>query len=496
MKELEITHHGGYRISDELTKQGSPQNEIFMVNVYTTLECYAFQSIIRILSTCHQLEYFRYGNTHSYEWSSSPSSLSIISAMNNNPNSFCLSLRYLEIQIGETHESYMEHILKQCPNLRILRLRYAWLIEPSVLDSIRRYCPHLKYLCFDCRQNILRGKDLYYQYYPESSTLRSSSNNAAATKLPSPLLAPQLSTPPALKTLYLRISNTDPVVPFLNQYSDTIEDTILSFPPGANLSSMQIMNRLTSLVMTYAGDPRLFAVVISNAPSLRNVELRQSYISVEVSNALKKLNTLEKLKFNDEVIDQDGLDDRDDLFYEYAGRAADNMVDVFNTYAEASMFAATATSSKEREKNAGDRGLSQRQPHGRGWLTHVTLLGCDFTQDPVLEALGNIKTLSHVYVGSAPLVTTKGINAFCEQLNLLPELGSIELYNVPRVEDSTLSILGLSSTARTSSNNITRNITLNSLRNVTEEGLDQLSKKQGVSIIAYNTPCTDRYYYY
>ncbi|KAI7848115.1 hypothetical protein BDC45DRAFT_541332 [Circinella umbellata] len=142
----------------------------------------------------------------------------------------------------------------------------------------------------------------------------------------------------------------------------------------------------------------------------------------------------------------------------YLERAKIHEVDLFNIYAGGSMFHTTAV--------------------------------CEILQDEVLQALGNIKTLSSVYIESTPLLTLQGINRLCEQLNVLPGLFSIELSDIPCVNDSTLFILGLSSTAAPISHNITKRITLNSLRNVTKKGLDQLAKKQGVSLISNDCPGT------
>ena len=444
-----------------------------------------FKSIITIISTCHQLEYLRYVNPYSFErFSSFPlsssSSLSVISTITNNNSSSCLSLKHLEIEVGDTKESYVERILKQCPNLRILRLKYRWDLDASILDSIQRYCPYLEYLSFDSNQDPMYGKKLYDWYYSKGSKDRNNSHSTTATKLTSPMRSPPQ---PGLKTLYIGIQRTSHVVPLLKRYCDTIEELGLSFKRGSQVdfSFIQPMKQLVTLLITYTGHSRVPATVISNAPSLQNLELYETCLrGTELIDTLKGLNTLEKLKIHNKPAQKDDMNEE---YFLYAYIAKYLMVDVFNTYAEASMFATTGTSSKGREKDAGDRDLSQRRRHGRGGLTHVSLSGCASLQDSVLEALGNIKTLSHVFIECAPLVTTKGINAFCEQLNQLPQLLSIGLSDVPCVDDSTLSIFGLSSTVTTSRHDVTRIITLRSLGNVTKEGLNQLTKKQGISVI-------------
>ena len=148
------------------------------------------------------------------------------------------------------------------------------------------------------------------------------------------------------------------------------------------------------------------------------------------------------------------------------------------------MFNGSSKEVKE-ENNASNCSLSQQQLCSRGQLAHVSLIGCDFIEDPVLEAVGNIKTLSSVSIGFASLVTTKGINAFCEQLNMLSELCSISFSGLDCVNDSTLSILGSSSTP-TRGHDITKVITLDSTSHITRKALNQLSKKQGVSLISNN----------
>ncbi|KAG2218008.1 hypothetical protein INT45_001551 [Circinella minor] len=433
----------------------------------------AFQSIITVLSTCHQIEYIRYVNPSAVDHFSS----SIISTSNNNDDPLYSSLRHLEIEMGYTETLYENHIFKRCPNLRILRLKYARHINVSLLDSIRNHCPNLEYLSFNYHQNLIDGKDLYDQYYPKSST-QDNSNNRTTEKVTS---SSSSSSSPTLNRIYMEVEETDHTLPFLNQYADTIEEMGLSFKSGHQIyfESMQPMNQLVSLAVTDIWDPFVLPTLISKLPSLRNLELYELVTtSTELINTLKDLNALEKLTIHSKPISFVSMGD--DAHY-YLERAKNHGVDLFNAYADRSMFNTTIGSSAEKkEKYTADCVSSQEQ----GRLTYVSLSGSEILQDEVLEALGNIKTLSSVYIESAPLLTLQGINRFCEQLNVLPGLFSIELSDVPCVNDATLSILGSLSMTTLSTPDVTKCITLKSLKNVTKEGLNRLVKKQGVSVIA------------
>ncbi|KAI7848131.1 hypothetical protein BDC45DRAFT_324871 [Circinella umbellata] len=482
LKKLEISFDQYYSMNDKIV-QGSVDNKIFKSKKYELTAIDAFQSIITVLSTCHQIEYIRYVNSSAVDHFSP----SIISTISDNDDSLYSSLIHLEIEMGYTETLYEDQIFKRCPNLRILRLKYARHINVSLLDSIRRHCPYLEYLSFNYHQNLIYGKDLYDEYYPKSST-QNNSNNRTAAKVTSPSSS---SSSPTLNKIYMEVAETDHALPFLNHYVDSIEEMGLSFKSGYQIyfESLQLMNQLVSLVVTDIWDPFVLPTLLSKLPSLRNLEIYELVTtSTELIDIFKGLKTLEKLTIHSKPISFVSMGD--DAHY-YLERAKNHGVDLFNIYADGSMFNTTACSSaEEKEKDSADCVSSQEQGHGGGRLTHVSLSGCEILQDEVLEALGNIKTLSSVFIESAPLLTLQGINRFCEQLNMLPGLFSIELSDIPCVNDSTLFILGLSSTAASISHNITKRITLNSLHNVTEKGLDQLAKKQGVSLISNDCPGT------
>ena len=478
LKKLEISYSKYYNINDKMV-QSSSDNEIFTPKKYDSTAIDAFQSIIAIISTCHQIEYIRYVNPSAFDSCTSPSS-STISTTNNNDGPLSSSLRHLEIEMGYTETLYEEHIFKRCPHLQILRLKYDRHINVSLLDSIQRYCPRLEYLWFNYPEDLVYGKDLFYQYYPEPSNQNINSNRTT-TKV-TPPLSP---SSPMLKRLYMLIKETDHTISFLNQYADTIEELALSFKSGDKVyfTSLRPMNQLVSLVVTDIWQPFILPTLIPKLPSLQNLELYDLLAtSTELIDTLKKVNTLEKLKIHCEPIfyASMGVD-----LYAYLEIAKNQAVDLFDAFAESYMttISTATTCSKEEQGNVDDHDLSLKQRHGQRRLTHVSLSGCEFLQDRVLESLGNIKTLSSVFIESAPCLTTKGINTFCEKLNLLPGPFSIELSNVSCVDDSTLSILGSPSIATTRDHDITKIITLKFLDNVTKVGLDQLIKKQGVSVI-------------
>ena len=467
LKKLEITYDEDlfdYDYDDNYINDKDQGNEMFIST--TSMDSATFDIFRLAISALHQLEYFRYVDP---EFFCSPSSspLSTFFTMNNN-NSFSSSLKHLEIELGSIEARYVERILKQCPNLLIL-----WLMslraytDTSILDTIRQYCPRSEYILFDYKGDLLYGQDLFELYVPKSP-----GRSHAETTTPLASQSPSIpSTSSSLKKLHINIHNTNHVIPFLNHYSDTIEEMMLSFHRDyqQSLSSVHLLNQLVSLVVTHLEYPVVLATLLPKLPSLQILEFDNSHMGDnELINALKHVNTLKELKIRN-------------------GRYAvvDHMVDLFNAYAEASTIATFNSSIKElKEANsAGNRSLSEQQLCGGGQLAHVSLIDCDFIADPVLEALGNIKTLSSVYISYMYYVTTKGINAFCEQLNLLPVLRSITLCGLDCVDDSTLSILGSSSTRR--NHDSTRAITLIALYNVTKEALDRLSKKEGVSLISY-----------
>ena len=222
----------------------------------------------------------------------------------------------------------------------------------------------------------------------------------------------------------------------------------------AQLSPVQQMDRLVSFVVNRVRYPLALATRIPEFRSLRNLEFYNTCMMGNAFiSALKNVNTLEKLTIHSEI----------------SADMAASMVTTINEQGQETSHDCT------------------QQGNGPRKLAYVSLMKCKFLEDPVLEAVGNIKTLSSISIGYAPAITSKGINAFCEQLNLLPELSSITLSGPHCVDDSTLSILGSSSTSTISKSwDVTKTITLKLLDNVTKEALDQLSKKQGVSLISYN----------
>ena len=473
LKELEIVYDANVDLvrlpSDynnyENNEDGTADNETFRSIWHTSrLTFDAFKSLNTVLSTCHQLEYIRYVNPHYYDISSSSRSAIFT---NKDDEALCLSLKHLELAFAGIEN--VDHILKRCPNLQILRLEaLAHTVRAPVLDSIQRYCPRLQYLSFNYHHDLLYGKRLYDHYYAKSSIFNNR-NIATITQNSQPQSSQQSSSSSSssLTQLNISIRDMDYVIPLINRHADTIEQMSLSDEPiyDPQLLSVRQMDRLVSLIVNRVRYPQALATLIPKLPSLRNLEFYNTRMTGNTFiSALKNVNTLEKLTIHGKI----SADMRE-------------ITSLFHAYAEASMV---PTVNEQGEKTTSD---CTTGPNGRQKLAHVSLIECTFLENRVLEALANIKTLSSVTIENATGMSGNGIDSFCEQLNWLPELTSITLSGLACVDDTTLSILASSPRRRRAeSRDVVKTITLKSLPNVTKRGLDRLSKKQGVSLTSYN----------
>ena len=352
---MEITYDEDlfdYDYDDNYINDKDQDNEMFIST--TSIDSATFEIFRLAISALHQLEYFRYVNPQFFD-SPSSSPLSTFFTMNNN-NSSSSSLKHLEIELGSIETHHVERILKQCPNLLILRLlSLAGYIDASILETIIHHCPRLEYLWFNYDDYLLCGQDLFELYDPESPQ---HSNADITTSLASQ--SPSVSSSsPLLKQLYINIRNINHVIPFLNHYSDTIEEMILSLHLGyqQSLSSVHLLNQLVSLVVTYVEHPVVLATLLPKLPSLQILEFDNSHMGDnELINTLKHVNTLKELKIQSNT---------------YA--VVDHVVDLFNAYAEASTIATFNSSITEVKEasSAGNRSLSEQQLCGGGQLAHV-----------------------------------------------------------------------------------------------------------------------------